>query len=316
MYTKTGRRSVLHSADFAARLFLPLRAFKPDLIDCSSVSYAAIPVCAAAAKATGDAPLVITWHEYLGRQWFEYLPAPLSAVALGVERLAPLLARENVAVSEFTGNRLRAGANVQPRIISNGIPLEAIGTSFPFPDTTDILFVGRFVKHKGLDLLLEAIELLAAEIPSLKVTLIGEGPELPSIRRRAATVPTNVSMAFIPHVDNDAELYARMKSSKTLVLPSTHEGYALVVAEAQACGSVPVVVRAPHSAAPELVEDRRTGLIAEASPAALGRAIGSVLRSDALRAELANDAVLVSRRRDWGRAAEDTASLYQELIGG
>lgn len=314
MYTASGRRSMLHNADFAVRLFKPLLAFDPDLIDCSSVSYAAIPVCSAVGRVSAT-PLVVTWHEYLGPQWLEYLPSPLSRFAWGAERIAPHLSNANVSVSEFTASRLRAGSRVTALVIPNGIDWQGIQRPRPFREPTDVLFVGRLIKHKGLDLLFDAVELLAATAGPLSLTIVGDGPELGAVQQRAAGLPPGVSITVIPEIESDDELYCRMASAKVLALPSTHEGYGLVVAEAQACGAIPVVLRSPHSAAPDLVDHGRTGLICDAAPAELARSIGSLLASEHFRCELRQNALRISEQRDWGHVARATADLYHQLIG-
>ena len=309
-YTR-GRRSVLHAAEFALRLTRKLHAFRADVVDCSSVSYGAVPVCAAVARSR-QAALVITWHEYMGDAWRGYLPHPLAEIGWLLERTSPRLAEVNVAVSRFTARRLRTGARVEARVIPNGVDLELIGRAPP-RDETDVLFVARLIQEKQAHLLLEAARSLSPRTGKLRVTIVGDGPERDRIETLARALPASVSVRLIPFVPTDTELYGLMKAARTFVLPSRREGYALVVAEAQACGAVPIVVDAPASAAPELVEHERTGLVCQDALDDLVHAIGRLVENDELRREMRENALAVSEGRDWSRRARETADLYHEL---
>jgi glycosyltransferase involved in cell wall biosynthesis len=68
-------------------------------------------------------------------------------------------------------------------------------------------------------------------------------------------------------------------------LPTVQEGFGIVFAEAMAAGLPVIACRA--AAVPEVVEDRRTGLLVNPrSPEELAMAMETVLRNDGLRAAL------------------------------
>lgn len=313
MYAPHGRRSVTHGIEFALRLARPLIASRPDVIDCSSVSYAAIPVCAAIARLC-RARLVVTWHEYVGTGWGGYLPGSLAAVASSVERIAPHLSRCNVAVSRFTARRLLTGSGVGARVIPNGIDWATICAAPPHPDGADIMFVGRLVWQKRVDLLLDAIRLLPPSVGPLQVMIVGDGPERPALERALRDLPRAVTVRMISSIETDAELFGRMKASRILVLPSIQEGYGLVVAEAQACGAIPLVVSHPNSAATDLVTHGETGLVCEARSSEIAQALGLLATDDALCSRLRERAQAVSSSRDWGNVSRDTAALFDQLV--
>jgi glycosyltransferase involved in cell wall biosynthesis len=313
MYTPRGRRSVLESADFARRLSGPLSSFKPDLIDVSSVSYAAVPVCALVARRL-RASLVITWHEYWGAYWSQYLPSGMALCARVFEQLIPRLASANVAVSQFTASRLRAGSGHVAQVVPNGIDLASISAASPSSTPTDIVFIGRLIKEKRVDLLLGAVGTVAASVPRLHLEIIGDGPERQAIDELVQRLPANVRVDHVARVASESALYGRIKSAKMLVLPSEREGYGLVVAEAQACGTVPVVMHWAENASVDLVESGETGIIAPASADGLARAITTLLRDADLRARIGQQARVASTFRDWEYSAADMSTLFRLLM--
>jgi len=100
------------------------------------------------------------------------------------------------------------------------------------------VFVGRLVPYKGADMLLDA----AAEsvrAGKLHVTVIGDGPQMPELVRRAAELGPNVELAgWIPH----DRLASRLAEADVFVFPSVREFGGGVVLEAMAGGLPPVVV--------------------------------------------------------------------------
>jgi len=101
-----------------------------------------------------------------------------------------------------------------------------------------VVFVGRLVPYKGADMLLDAAtELVRAG--KLHVTVIGDGPQMPELIRRAAELGPNVELAgWVPH----DRLAARLAEADVFVFPSVREFGGGVVLEAMAGGLPPVVV--------------------------------------------------------------------------
>jgi glycosyltransferase involved in cell wall biosynthesis len=94
------------------------------------------------------------------------------------------------------------------------------------------LFVGRFVEKKGLALLRHCIDL-----PDLRWVFIGWGPMSPLNWK---PLPDHVEVLGKLQAD---EIVPHYQAADLLILPSTGEGFPLVVQEALACGT-PVLVSA------------------------------------------------------------------------
>jgi glycosyltransferase involved in cell wall biosynthesis len=126
--------------------------------------------------------------------------------------------------------------------------------------------VARLVPYKRVDLLLEAF----ARLPRCNLVVIGTGPELTKLRRKA---PTNVDLkGSLP----DAELKDYLARAKAFVYAG-EEDFGISMVEAQACGT-PVLAFARGGAA-EIVIDRQTGLLFdEQTPDAIVKTISEFER--------------------------------------
>ncbi len=135
---------------------------------------------------------------------------------------------KNVAISEAIARDI-------------GVPSEIIGNPYDdsvfqlLPDTPrdrDIVFVGRLVSDKGVDLLLRAAAFL--QQPSL--TIIGRGPEEESLRRLARELKLDVTFAG---AKSGAELAEMLNRHQLIAIPSRWpEPFGIVALEGIACGCV------------------------------------------------------------------------------
>ena len=99
-----------------------------------------------------------------------------------------------------------------------------------------VLFVGRLVKYKGVDVLLEAMRGVSAT-----ALLVGNGPERAALQRTAERAGVADRVKFLGAVAPD-ELAALYRACDLFVLPSVtrQEAFGVVQIEAMACGK-PVI---------------------------------------------------------------------------
>jgi glycosyltransferase involved in cell wall biosynthesis len=142
------------------------------------------------------------------------------------------------------------------------------------------LFAGRLSVEKGIDVLLAAWSQIGTR---LGLKIVGEGPLGREVERAAAKNPRIEYLGQRPR----GEVLSLMKAAKLIVVPSNcYETFSLVIAEAFACGTPPVV--AGPGAAADLIEHARTGLLfarGDASDLAtqVGRAIEAPSTLNAMR---------------------------------
>lgn len=311
LYGADGKRRVAEVAAFALRLVPTLLARRFDVVEVPSTLIAPLWATAATA-AVRRTPLVAMWHEIWAEHWTEYLPdRPLvAALARRAEAASLRLGTVMVTGSAFTAGLLGAPAGSDRlRIIPNGTPLEEIAAARPAADRVQVTYVGRLIDEKRIDLLIAALARLS---PDVRAVIVGEGPERLRLETQALELGIAERVNFAGRLP-PAELYGRLRSSDLFVLPSVREGYGLVVREAQASGAVPVVVRAPFSAAASLLIDGVDGLVSDPTVEGLSAAIAGLLADPARRAAMALSGKAAAERESWAATADATEALYLEL---
>ena len=120
----------------------------------------------------------------------------------------------------------------------------------------EILTVGRVVPVKGQALLVEALAELASRGIDARLTIVGDGPQLPELRERAQRLGIADRVAFEGAVGQDA-VRGYYERADVFALPSFAEGLPVVLIEAMAMG-LPVVA-SRITGIPELVEEGISG---------------------------------------------------------
>lgn len=164
--------------------------------------------------------------------------------------------------------------------------------------TLRLLYAGRIHDSKGVDILLEAVEALAAG-KRITLTLAGQGQQEAELRARFGSAAWCNFLGFISH----AELADRMMQSDLLCIPSIWaENSPGVVIQALGLG-LPVMGSA-RGGIPELVGDGRNGrLVADPTADGWRKALSAVLDAPDVLAS-------------WRRAAEAEAFRFDaEAIG-
>jgi glycosyltransferase involved in cell wall biosynthesis len=228
-------------------------------------------------------------------------------VERGLARLADRVITISDSLHRFTVERVGVPA-AKVETIHYGLdePPRAWGTNPPdaVPDDARILLaVSRLTRQKGIDVAVEALSSLPADVV---LVVLGEGPEreaLEALARERAVESRVILPGRVPDVA------AWLRRASVYVQPARWEGFGLAVLEAMVCG-LPIVAT-NVSSLPELVADGETGLlVAPDDPAALARAVEQALADPAL-----GPAGLERARREFSvqRMADRTVALYERL---
>jgi glycosyltransferase involved in cell wall biosynthesis len=217
-----------------------------------------------------------------------------------------------IAVSERTKNDLkRIGVKNNIKIIPNGIDFEMIERIKASEEESDVIFAGRLIKEKNVDVLIKAVKLVKKEVPEVKCKIIGEGPEKSKLEKLAYDLGLESNVEFMGFLGDHDDVIAYMKSSKVLMLPSTREGFGIAALEANACGLPVITVNHKMNAVCDFIERDRNGFICELSET---DAAENILRGLNEGADMAESCIENASRYDWERIFNLTESVYEEAI--
>jgi glycosyltransferase involved in cell wall biosynthesis len=221
--------------------------------------------------------------------------------------ISPSLAR---AMRPTLGGRARRIELIQPGIDVDRFEAPEVDAEvvrgFRDGATRVVGMVGRLAEQKGIDVLLAATPRLLSTDAGTRILIVGEGPERAKLENRARDLGVAAAVRFVGHRDDVASVYRAMD---VFVLPSRHEGFGLVFAEAMAAG-VPVVgTRVVGSV--DAVMDGETGLLtAPGDPEGLAHAVLRLFAEPDLRCRL------IENGRSWVRrkCSRDTMSALTEAL--
>jgi glycosyltransferase involved in cell wall biosynthesis len=305
----SGRRTIWQAIYFSIYLISPLLKEKFDIIDCQQFPLFSC-FSSRFVSRIRKTPLVITWYEVWGDYWFDYL-GYTGFIGKVIERNIASFKCPAISVSVLTANRFRTCFKKPvTTIIPVGIDLLRIRLIPPSTEESDLIFVGRLIKEKHVDLLVRAFGIISSEQPELRLLIIGEGPEQGAIAKIIHELSLEDRILYRGFQDNHDEIIARMKSSKVYVMPSTREGFGLTALEALACGLPVVTVDHPANAIRDLITEKN-GFICSLSPQDLADTILIALLH---HTDMETACIESAADFDWERIVSDVETYYQSVI--
>jgi glycosyltransferase involved in cell wall biosynthesis len=312
--TRAGSLAMIGSVGLAPALPLELFRAERDI----TVLHEPNPVALVADCLTaGRGPLVVYFHSEVVRAEWKYRLLYRPFLRRVLDRAARIIvASPNMAerADQLHGHRHKCvvipyGIDPAPLTDTPGVSARAVALRRQL-GTPLVLFTGRLVPYKGMDVLLRAIALLDA-----RLVVAGDGP-LRGLLEAQARATCGGRVTFVGTVE-DRELTALYHACDVFVLPSVTraEAFGMVQLEAMACGK-PVVSTSVPSGVPWVNQHEVTGLIVPpADVAALARAIGVLLADCVLRERLGTAGRhRVHQEFTSARMAERTVALYREVL--
>ena len=262
-------------------------------------------------------PLVVWYHSEVIRPRWRYRAFYHPFLTYALRRASRI-----VVSSPALASSAEALASYRDRIvvIPFGIPMPDAVNDAKSPSVAAVrerwtgpivLFVGRLVPYKGVDVLLQAMKGLHAA-----AVIVGDGPLRHELQRRARELGIDERVFFLGSLD-EAALAAWYSACDLLTLPSitSAEAFGLVQLEAMARGK-PVVSTRVQSGVPWVNQDGVSGLtVPPGDPDALRSAIASLSADAARRAAMgarARERFLSTFTRE--RMVERTSALYTDVV--
>ena len=276
------------SQPLSPSMFTHLRGLKPDLVHFNAPNFWG---AAMLSLMNYDAPLVVTHHaDVFGRPILRRIVMPIYRRLVRRATYVVVNSLKNVEYSRDLPRR--AGPFIE---IPHGVDHRlydmsdtrraaiAIERRKQFGNSPVIGFVGRFVRYKGLPILIQAL----LHLDGVHALLIGNGPQRNLIKELVRATGLADRVHFLGEV-NETEKIRQLAMMDLLVLPSvdTTEAFGVAQIEAQLMG-LPVIASRLPTGVTDVTIDNVTGLLVPPSePVALAHAISRLIGDPAFAHQL------------------------------
>lgn len=188
-----------------------------------------------------------------------------------------------------------------------------IRNKFALPDEKIVLFVGRLVYEKGVQILVNAAPKILEKVNS-KFIIVGNGYMKEQLTDIVKSINLDKKIIFSGFIEEDM-LLKLQKCADVSVVPSLFEPFGIVALEAMAAGS-PVVV-SDTGGLSEIVDHDLTGVkVYPNNPESLAWGVTKVLLDDDYREKIRKNAYKKIREKyDWKKIALQTKQIYKSVLG-
>lgn len=179
------------------------------------------------------------------------------------------------------------------------------------PEEKIVMYVGRFVREKGIQVLLNAASVILAQEPNTKFVIVGGGHRT-ALERFVYWAGLESKVLFTGFMANRS-LHQLYRCADVAVFPSLYEPFGIVALEGMAAGAP--VVTSDAGGLKEVVLHDRTGTTTYAgNPESLAWGILRTLQEPERARELARAAEERLRTDfDWNRIADQTIAVYERV---
>ena len=271
-------------------------------------------------------PCVATYHTHFEEYLFHYIRfLPRAALRAAARHLAKsqcdaldaVVVPSRPMAETLRGYGVAAPLHVIPTGLDAGQFLRGDGARFRqahgiAADRKIALYVGRAAFEKNIGFLLEMAALARASRPDLLLVIAGEGPALPSLRRRVVELGLHDHVRLVGYLPRDSGLKDCYAAADLFVFASLTETQGLVLLEAMALG-LPVLAIAALGAA-EIVGPQRGAVSAPPEVAGFAAELVRLLDDPLRLARLGVAGQTFARQWDASSQASTLAALYRSLV--
>jgi len=272
-------------------------------------------------------PLVFTFHTQYW-EYTHYIPFPQEAIQeflknavhkwlrdfmqkcqhiiIPSESMREILVRDYGLEERYTV--IPTGTDLDPFLRADG---KTLRKEKGWQDETVLMSVGRLAPEKNWDTLLSAFAKVCAQLPNLRLVLIGDGPARQSLELLASELGIVERVTFTGALPFE-EVPAYLKAADIFSFASVTETQGLVTIEAMAAG-LPVVA-VDGSGTRDIVEDNKQGFLVGNDTDALAKGIKRLLSDPQRMKRFSNNALKKAKTFDVNELGKQMVSVYEQAI--
>lgn len=212
------------------------------------------------------------------------------------------------------GNKIALIPNgTNPDVFDFEFTPSSMRRAYAAPHEQIILYVGRIVPEKGVQILLNSAPAVMSQCPNSRFLIIGAGYYLDELKRQAYNLGISHQVSFLGYVSDD-DLLKFYKIADVVCIPSLYEPFGIVALEGMAA-KVPVVT-SDVGGLRDFVEHMATGITTYAGDGgSLAWGLLEVLRNPDLAERLKKDAYeKVKHIYNWKVIAKRTLEVYEKVL--
>ncbi|MCX6538693.1 MAG: glycosyltransferase family 4 protein [Acidobacteria bacterium] len=219
-----------------------------------------------------------------------------------------------IAVSQSCLRALEPYFRMNARIIPNGIDLDAFSPDAPTLSKYDdgklnLLFLSRLEPRTGLDLMLQAFDIVKRQQPQVRLVVVGDGP-------RRAEYELMVPREYAHDVDFVgpvlAERASYYRTADIYCAPISKASFGMTLLEAMASGTP--IVATENDGYRDLLGPEEGVLVPHGDPQTFADAILTLLADKDLRARMGRAGLAKAAHYAWPKIAEQLVSFYEEIL--
>jgi glycosyltransferase involved in cell wall biosynthesis len=254
--------------------------------------------------------MVVTWNEVWGKEYWKNYMGNKGLIGYWMEKMSSKLPNKIISISNHTTNNLIKSLGVSGKKITTldiGIDLDKIQKIVPSKEKIDVTFAGRFLSHKNINLLIQAVKIISKKNPKIKVTIVGDGPERENLEKLVMDLKLEKNIGFTGFLENIDDVTKLIKSSKVFVLPSSREGFGIVVIQANACGVPVVTINHKDNASKDLIVSGKNGFVCDFDEKCLADNINKAIK---LSKSMEKGCIKQAERFDWDNLIKQFEEVY------
>ncbi|MFB6201637.1 MAG: glycosyltransferase family 4 protein [Halorhabdus sp.] len=277
-------------------------------------------------RLTFDTPIVLTSHSFALSEVFAHSPEKLADYLLKyafhpmnvvMDNISARRVDKIIAISEEMREQIVNSYRIDEDSvirISHGVdtdryrPREEVHEAVS-DDKLTLLFVGRLITRKGVDLAIRS--LAAMENEEAELLIAGSGRLEDQLKQLAQELGVAGRVRFLGYVP-DVELPLLYSSADLTLFTSEYEGFGLVLLESLASGTP--VVGPPVGGVPDILENGVSGYIVDRKAQAFASKIDYICNHPQRLREMSDAARVTATERSWSRVAREVEDLYEEVV--